>query len=114
MFIVQFSKDGERFRTISKALFDAYSVGDRLMEGVEFEVIVTDGSLAVKATPRAACYIESFEGSIEKWERRVFDAVKDGEDTLFLDKTDEGWDNQGLHLTDDLSFYLEDGLKQEI
>jgi len=105
--IVQFSADGKKIRCVPMALQDGYSVGDRLLEGVMFEVTVPNGKIVVKATEDAKGYLEHVCFSIKKWEKEVLKYVDVAGDTLELEGEDPDWDTSELHLTDNLSFYTE-------
>lgn len=115
MFVVQFSKDGQKFRVVPYALFDGYSIGDRLLEGVMFKVSVgANNKVVVKATDEAIDYLVGNHLSVKKWEKVAEGYLSDdGYDNLCLDTEDAEWDTDELHLSDNLETYLEQGLVQE-
>ena len=107
--IVQFSEDDKKIRLAPRALVDGYGEGDRFLEGVMFEVTVPGGQLCVKATEDAEGYLKHVFASVEKWEDRMLDYVKQAGDNLSLDTSEPGWDSSELHLTEDVSFYTNQG-----
>jgi len=108
--IVQFNRNGHTMRYVNRALVDGYGVGDRFLEGCMFEVLVDpDGKLTVRATEEVEHYLSSFNSSAKKWEEKILEYVVDAGDNLSLDTEEEGWDSSELHLTQDMSFYFEQG-----
>lgn len=108
MYIVQFHKTNpDIYRTVNRALFDGYIVGDRLLEGVMFEVLVDDAEkLSVRATQDAVDYLEHNLISVSGWEKQVRKFVATGYDNLSLEEDEDSeWDHAGLHLTETLSWY---------
>lgn len=110
-YLIQFSSDSKRMRLVNKALFDGYTIGDRFLEGVMFEIRVdADGALSVEADEDAKDYLMNVKSSPSKWSKTIQDFIENnkGYDALVGDSDDEDWSDDELHLTDDLSFYTND------
>lgn len=61
---------------IEKGIIDGYSFGDRLLDGVMFEVIIVNNALVVVGvTPECQSYFDDLNK--EKWLARAQDFIKD-------------------------------------
>lgn len=107
--IIQFSKDGKKIRKVTTAFFDGYHFGDRFLEGCEFEARVNEyGLLTVSPTPSTADYLKTYFCDTKKWTERAMKYVTGCGDNLFVHQHNKIWNDDELHLTDNLEGYLTD------
>ena len=73
MKLVAFNKNGKSYE-VKKAYFDGYSVGDRLLEGVIFEITIVKGKIKARAVPGIdANYFADLNE--KKWIKDIEDAI---------------------------------------
>lgn len=57
-FLTDVDFDKNIFRPVDVAIIDGYSVGDRLLDGVKFEVRIVDDEFVVNVCPRFESYFD--------------------------------------------------------
>lgn len=113
--IVQFHKTKPIYRFVNEALFDGYAVGDRFLEGVMFKITVPNGEIKVEADADACHYLNTVFSDPKKWELRVKNYLEsDGYEDLETFVSSKEWDGRELHLTDDCSYYEQNGLTLKV
>lgn len=109
--IIQFHKKQNKIRFVDHAYQDGYPVGDRFLEGCMFKVTTPGGLLHVEADEDTLGYLQSKHSSAKKWATDVKKYVIDVGDNLQSDFEDSEWCDDELHVSEDLSFYLEQGFE---
>jgi len=61
---------------INKAVIDGYGIGDRLLEGVWFDIIIQDNQLIVTVDIESKEYFDQFNK--ELWYKKVKEEVHNG------------------------------------